>query len=99
MRPMISSIAMTLCALSLNAQDGFLTPTRLVRTAQGLVLGVSNGRVDQFLGIPYAAPPLDDLRWKPPVEAPKWPGVRDAIEHGNECTQAGGGQSVGMASC
>ena len=85
------SIATILCAVSLNAQNGFLSPTRIVRTTQGLVMGLSDGTVDQFLGIPYAAPPAGDLRWKAPVEAPSWPGVRDAIHQGSECIQPGGG--------
>jgi para-nitrobenzyl esterase len=47
--------------------------------------------VDRFLGIPYAAPPVGDLRWKAPIEAPPWHGVRDAIQQGSECIQPSGG--------
>src|SRR5215468_8183771 len=73
------TITMLLCAAFVSAQDEFLSPTKIVRTAQGLVLGLSDGKVDQFLGLPYAAPPVGDLRWKAPLDAPAWSGVRDAV--------------------
>ncbi|XP_039755238.1 venom carboxylesterase-6-like [Pararge aegeria] len=40
-----------------------------------------------FKGIPYAAPPLGDLRFQPPQPAPRWKGIRNATQHGNICTQ------------
>lgn len=49
-----------------------------VGTESGLVSGVTggDGNVKIFKGIPFAAPPLGSLRWKPPVPAPQWEGVR-----------------------
>ncbi len=41
-----------------------------------------------FLGIPYAAPPVSDLRWKPPQPVASWSGVREADHFGARCTQA-----------
>ncbi|MEI9970251.1 MAG: carboxylesterase family protein [Terracidiphilus sp.] len=41
-----------------------------------------------FLGIPYAAPPVGDLRWKAPQPAAKWKGVRDATAYGAHCMQS-----------
>ncbi|RFA30992.1 hypothetical protein CAI21_03185 [Alkalilimnicola ehrlichii] len=41
----------------------------------------------QFLGIPYAQPPLGDLRWRPPVAAQPWPGVRDAVAWSDQAAQ------------
>ena len=38
-----------------------------------------------FKGIPYAAAPVGDLRFRAPVEPPSWTGVRDALEHGPSC--------------
>ena len=43
--------------------------------------------VRAFLGIPYAAPPVGDLRWKAPQPAAKWKGVRDATNFGAHCAQ------------
>jgi para-nitrobenzyl esterase len=40
-----------------------------------------------FLGVPYAAPPVGDLRWKPPQQAGPWTGVRKATEFGAACPQ------------
>ena len=61
-----------------------------VPTATGLVEGkeAGPGAVTAFLGIPYAAPPVGDLRWKPPVPPAKWTGVRKATEFGARCMQA-----------
>ena len=53
--------------------------------------GVVDGTVEEGLriyrGIPYAAPPVGDLRWRPPRPAAKWDGVRAATEYGRACVQ------------
>ena len=59
----------------------------VVGTANGAVRGLANGAVDEFLGIPYAAPPVGALRWRPPHPAASWPGVRDAIQFAPHCPQ------------
>ncbi len=58
-----------------------------VKTESGVVEGKESGAVHAFLGIPFAAPPVGDLRWKPPVPAAKWTGVRKATEFGAYCLQ------------
>jgi para-nitrobenzyl esterase len=58
-----------------------------VKTDSGIVEGKEDGAVRAFLGIPYAAPPVGELRWKPPVAAAKWGGVRKATEFGPHCMQ------------
>ena len=57
-------------------------------TANGAVRGVANGAVDEFLGIPYAAPPVGALRWQPPQPAASWSGVRDATKFAPHCPQS-----------
>ncbi|TVT18938.1 carboxylesterase family protein [Amycolatopsis acidiphila] len=57
----------------------------VARTASGVVRGSSSSGVDSFLGIPYAAPPIGDLRWRPPAAPASWTGVRDAVAYGNRC--------------
>jgi len=58
-----------------------------VKTELGVVEGKEESAVHAFLGIPYGAPPVGDLRWKPPVAAAKWEGVRKAAEFGHRCMQ------------
>src|SRR5271157_3838871 len=58
-----------------------------VRIDSGKLEGKSDGAVQIFLGIPYAAPPLGELRWKPPAPVAKWKGVRKASEFGSRCMQ------------
>jgi para-nitrobenzyl esterase len=58
-----------------------------VKTGSGIVEGKEDGAVHAFLGIPYAAPPVGELRWKPPAPAAKWNGVRKATEFGAHCMQ------------
>jgi para-nitrobenzyl esterase len=55
----------------------------------GAVRGVSLGAVDVFKGIPYAAPPVGDLRWRPPEPAAPWKGVRQATSFAPACMQSG----------
>jgi len=61
-----------------------------VRIDTGTVQGRTeqDGKVRAFLGIPYAAPPVGDLRWRAPGPPPKWDGVRDATKFGARCVQA-----------
>jgi para-nitrobenzyl esterase len=64
-------------------------PTALVRTQQGWVQGFTSGDLEQFRGVPYAAPPVGALRWRPP-EAPKpyAGGVLQATSFAAPCAQA-----------
>ncbi|HEX5084247.1 MAG TPA: carboxylesterase family protein, partial [Blastocatellia bacterium] len=60
-----------------------------VRVEGGLLEGVpsSGSSVHVFKGIPYAAPPVGDLRWRPPQPPAKWEGVRKADEFSDSCAQ------------
>jgi para-nitrobenzyl esterase len=57
-------------------------------TDHGAVRGLTADGVDKFLGIPFAAPPVGALRWRPPQPAARWRGVRDATTLPNRCPQA-----------
>jgi para-nitrobenzyl esterase len=60
-----------------------------VRVEQGLLSGTAGKSADVrvYRGIPYAAPPVSELRWKPPQPPAAWQGVREAKEFGNGCWQ------------
>jgi para-nitrobenzyl esterase len=60
----------------------------VVGTSDGAVRGLASGTIDEFLGIPYAAPPVGALRWRPPQPAARWSGVRDATQFGPHCPQS-----------
>jgi para-nitrobenzyl esterase len=59
----------------------------VVRTADGWVQGKVAGTMDEYLGIPYAAPPVGALRWEPPHAAASWSGVRQATSFAPHCPQ------------
>ena len=58
-----------------------------VRVDAGLLRGMATDSTRQFLGIPYAQPPLGALRWAKPRPASHWSGVREATAAGSSCPQ------------
>ncbi|MFS8104966.1 carboxylesterase family protein [Lentzea alba] len=70
-----------------------------VRVAGGTVRGASESNVSVFRGIPFAAPPVGELRFAAPRPAPAWDGVREAVAFGPPPPQAGmfGMDGVGVA--
>jgi para-nitrobenzyl esterase len=68
----------------------------IVATAGGRLHGKAAGAMDEFLGVPYAAPPVGQLRWRPPQPAAPWKGVRSATQFGPHCPQFG--SPFGLAS-
>ena len=59
----------------------------VVTTDKGAVRGAVADGVENFLDIPYAAPPVGALRWRPPQPAAAWHGVRPAAHYGRFCTE------------
>lgn len=76
-------------------------PERLVvATDRGSLRGTTDGKTDIFRGIPYAAPPIAELRFRPPQPPATWEGVREAIELGSPCPQLGPlGTVIGDEDC
>src|SRR6187401_2615386 len=59
----------------------------IVETTQGAVLGAPNGDVTAWLDVPYAAPPIGELRFAAPAPMPRWDGVRDASAWASSCIE------------
>lgn len=62
-------------------------PGEVVNTSCGPIQGKREDGIHTFLGIPFAAPPLGDLRWKPPQPASPWTETRECFEFGPACPQ------------
>ena len=82
-------VAASACAaLTIGAVQAQTPPlTGVVHTVEGDVQGVVTNGVSQFLGIPYAAPPVGELRWRPPQDVAHWTQTRAAIKFGKTCAQ------------
>ncbi|AUS81015.1 hypothetical protein C1701_24750 [Actinoalloteichus sp. AHMU CJ021] len=94
-RPLTTTLALAvaLALLIPAALAGHPPPTpdpTLVRVDTGLLKGHHDTDHRDFLGIPYAAPPVGDLRWQPPHPPPPWTGTRDATTPGPRCAQGPG---------
>lgn len=59
----------------------------VVHAPAGSVRGVSEDNAAKFRAIPYAKPPIAELRWRAPQSLPRWPGVRNAQRRGAACIQ------------
>jgi para-nitrobenzyl esterase len=75
----LAIIICTFCCTGASAQ--------IVATRGGEVRGVTSAGITSFKGIPYAAPPVGALRWKPPQPPLPWQGVRAAERTGPACMQ------------
>lgn len=67
-----------------------------VRIDAGMISGAATATPDVrvYKGIPFAAPPVGDLRWRAPKPAAHWDGVRKADAFGAECMRGGGGRGT-----
>src|SRR5689334_4924993 len=91
-----SSGLLRLLAVPVLALALFTGPTaeakadpNVVHTTAGDVQGLVDGSSREWRGIPYAAPPVGPLRWKPPAGPTSWTGVRPATGFSSDCIQLG----------
>jgi len=82
MRMMLSAVfaAMTVAGSGMASAEP-------VRVQTGLVEGAAENGLTVYKGIPFAAPPVGDLRWKAPAPAANWEGVRKTVAFGPSCPQ------------
>jgi para-nitrobenzyl esterase len=76
-----SAIVVAMLATAAAAQQ-----TR-VTIDTGAMIGAQEGDTLVFKGIPYAAPPVGPMRWRPPAKPAAWRGTRDATHYGFACPQ------------
>ena len=75
MKKTLLTFATLFCSLNIMAQTQ-------VKTAEGILEGKDLSGITVFKGVPFAAPPVGNLRWKAPQPVEKWEGVRKATEYG-----------------
>src|SRR5579864_3345797 len=81
---MIAVVAAIAAAVSLFSA----VELNVVRTEDGPISGVTDSQgVTSYKGIPFAAPPVDNLRWRAPQPGAGWTGVRKVDHFGNACFQ------------
>ena len=81
--------ALAIAGLALGLAATVHADSLTVKTEQGKVHGktINEGKVKAFLGLPYAAAPVGELRWKAPEPPVKWKGERNATKFGAHCAQ------------
>ena len=86
----LQTIFLAVAATALIASVSAADTADEIKTSSGTVEGSpsKDGKIHVFKGIPYAAPPIGDLRWKAPQPVKPWTGVRKADDFGARCMQA-----------
>jgi para-nitrobenzyl esterase len=80
-------IPVTVLGVTLVAAVPLRAASEQVKIASGTIAGTVENGVSSFKGVPYAAPPVGDLRWRPPQPVRPWPGVKVTTEYGHDCAQ------------
>lgn len=87
--------AMLAIVLLTPARAAAQTPSPVITITSGRIQGTTLDGVATFKGIPFAAPPVGPLRWRPPEPAPAWRGVREANQFGSPCMQSASPERLG----
>lgn len=74
-----------LCPVLFAQQNGNKAPT--VKTLNGTVEGINVSGIAEFKGVPFAAPPIGNLRWREPQPVKNWKGIRKAVQFGPRAMQ------------
>ncbi|TDP82133.1 para-nitrobenzyl esterase [Aquabacterium commune] len=91
--PMHHQLMHATLAVLLALASSVTQASPIVTTRDGTVQGNTENGVNQFLGLPFAAPPVGELRWRPPQPPIAWQGVRGATTLGHACPQLPGAYS------
>jgi para-nitrobenzyl esterase len=88
MRPTFLPLAALTLAAALALPAAAAPSPTVVKIDSGRLQGAVSDGVLAFKGVPFAAQPVGDLRWRPPQPVAAWTGVRPALTHGHDCLQA-----------
>lgn len=85
---LLSTIVIFISLINVNAQSSIAGVNRpLIKITSGSLLGIDECDVISFKGIPYAAAPVGEFRWRPPQPVAPWDTVRDAGKFCADCVQ------------
>jgi para-nitrobenzyl esterase len=82
-----TALAIFTAFLAANEPARAETVMPIVQTSDGKLKGVEQQSLNVFKGIPYAAPPVGEMRWRPPASVAPWEGVKEAQDFGASCIQ------------
>jgi para-nitrobenzyl esterase len=81
---------------SISTGLAMTNPMDIIKTNSGLISGkMLEGGVHAFKGIPFAAPPVGDLRWQPPQPPAPWDGIWQCVQYGPACPQPDMSSTIG----
>ncbi|MCE5277007.1 MAG: carboxylesterase/lipase family protein [Planctomycetaceae bacterium] len=104
LRPLLAGVVVLLCAGGMRGGDDvpagrserqYRWPV-VLQIDSGPLSGIEDEHCRVFLGIPYAAPPVGDLRWRPPAPVKPWQEVRNCMSLGPSCPQPSSRWSAGL---
>ena len=102
MKKYIITMLLIATVYHLNAQNSIVTDSSvIVHIENGSLEGSISKGVSSFKGIPFAAPPVGEFRWRPPQSVKAWKNVRDAKNFSKNCAQASfgpNGDSIATSS-
>lgn len=83
------ALALYLTGCNAGGNDSDSNATEPVTLQSGQIQGERLEATNRYLGVPYAAPPVDQLRWVAPQDPQPWAGIKKTTEYGSACTQIG----------
>lgn len=83
----MKAIAAAVVSLLLSSASYALPVTHPVKVTGGAIVGSKDGRLNEYFGIPFAEPPVGDLRWRAPQPVVAWDGIRTTREFSPACAQ------------
>lgn len=95
----VSATSAVNSARTASAQSVSCAPGTDIQTASGPICGLAGTNYHQWLGIPYAAPPVGNLRWEPPQPHAPWTTTLQALTPGSACPQSGGASASTNEDC